>query len=741
MIMNKMLKLKGKFNQKSKTPNFGPPRMKAGVILSSDTVHKVINDLKKCDNYWKNITLINGALISIEYVDIVSKSRRIQALLPGNKIVGARFSDDGKKHVITYYLSRNSISKTIVSLSEIENILIDKFSKKISNDDLEIIESLIDFNKTKINKSNFLKSIVDLSNISKVFVSELNEESNDRKIISIYATDKEPQKILKEIGLDIPNDRIRNTTLLLNANEINLLLKKAPYLIAMEVEDISKIPVEVSYKDKIKSNNRINKPTTEPIIGVIDTPFNKDVYFSDWVESVNYVGDITNEEDYYHGTGVSSIIVDGPRLNPFMDDKCGNFRVRHFGISPSGKYSSFSIMLKIEEIIKDNPDIKVWNMSLGSEKEIEKNFISPEGSILDEIQFKYDVIFVIAGTNLPPNVDNNLYRIGAPADSINSIVVNPVDYEGNIASYHRTGGVLSFYVKPDVCYFGGDKNMPVNVCYAPGQEKLTSGTSYAAPWIARKLAFLINVLGFTREEAKAILIDSCEKWNEKYNENERKIYGHGIVPTSIKEIINTQNDEIKFVISGVSQKYDTYNYQLPIPMNDGKYPFAAKATMCYFPRCDRDQGVDYTNTEFELKIGRLKSKKSDSTYSIDTINNDLQDEDGEATTEEKARREFRKWDNTKCIKEKFSTRSKDKKSYDNPLWGISVTTKNRLNPLDGDNIKFGLVVTLKELHGVNRIGDFIQMCSFNQWFTEEVDIDNKIDLYNESENDIEFDDN
>ena len=58
---------------------------------------------------------------------------------------------------------------------------------------------------------------------------------------------------------------------------------------------------------------------------------------------------------------------------------------------------------------------------------------------------------------------------------------------------------------------------------------------------------------------------------------------------------------------------------------------------------------------------------------------------------------------------------------------LSVTTKNRLNSWDGDNIKFGLVVTLKELHGVNRIGDFIQMCSFNQWFTEEVDIENKID--------------
>ena len=739
--MNRMLKLKGKFNQKSKNPNFGPPRMKTGMTLTSDNVRRIINDLENCKKYWEDITLIKGALLSIEYVDIVSKSRRIQSLLPGNKIVGARFTDDGKRHIITYYLSRESITKTIKYLKEIEEILDSKFNKEITNDDLEIIESIIDFKKTIINKSNFLKTIVDLSNITKIFVSELDKESEDRKIISIYETEREPKKILEDLGLDIPNDRIRNTTLLLNANEINLLLQKAPYLIAMEVEDISKIPVEISYDDNNVNDKKIKRPSSEPIIGVIDTPFNKDVYFGEWVESFNYVEDITNVDDYFHGTGVTSIIVDGPRLNPFMDDECGNFRVRHFGISPSGKYSSFSIMMKIEEIIKNNPDIKVWNMSLGSEKEIEGNFISPEGSILDEIQFKYDVIFVIAGTNLPLNVNENSYKIGAPADSINSIVVNPVDINGKIASYYRTGGVLSFYVKPDICYFGGDHNMPVNVCIAPGKEKLTSGTSYAAPWIARKLAYLINILGFTKEEAKAILIDSCQRWNKKYTEEERNYYGHGVVPRSIKEIVNTQNDEIKFVISGLSQKYDTYNYQLPVPMNDGKYPFAAKATMCYFPKCDRNQGVDYTNTEFELKIGRLKSKKTDNTYRIDSINNDLQDEDGELTTEEKARRDFRKWDNTKCIKEKFSTRSRDKKSYDNPLWGISVTTKNRLNPTDGDNIKFGLVVTLKELHGVNRIGDFIQMCSFNQWFVEEVDIYNKLALYNESEIEIDFEDN
>lgn len=740
--MNKMLKLRGQFKQKKKSPNFGPNRMKERTVLTSSKIENIIENLKQCEIYWKDINVISGSLISVEYVDIVPKSRRISYLFPKEKIVGAKFTNsENKRHIITYYINRNSIYDSLKKIEIINNYIKTNFNGTVTNDLLDFIESTADFESIGVNKTNFIGLIVDMSNVERIYVQESDELSEERKIVSLFETEKDTKELLNSIGINISSERIRNTTLLLDPKEIELLIKKVPYLIAMEVEDLSKIPPEVIYKEKQLVTEKINKPNGEPVVGVIDTPFNTGVYFSEWVDSYNYVEGIVNSDDLNHGTGVCSIIVDGPRLNPFIDDGCGHFRVRHFGISPSGKYSSFTIMTQIEEIVKDNPDIKVWNFSLGSDKEIEQNFISPEGSILDEIQFKYDVIFVVAGTNIPKGIAKTNYKIGSPADSINSLVVNPVDINGKIASYSREGGVLSFYIKPDVCYFGGDFNMPMNVCYAPEKEKLTSGTSYAAPWITRKLAYLIHILNFTKEEAKAILIDSCEKWNEKYNETEKRKYGHGIVPTNIKDIVNTPNDEIKFVISGVSQKYDTYNYQLPIPMSEGKYPFAAKATMCYFPKCDRNQGVDYTNTEFELKIGRLKNKKKDQTYSIDTINDDLQDEEGELTTEEKARRYFRKWDNTKCIKEKYSSRSRDKKSYENPLWGISITTKNRLNSADGENIKFGIVVTLKELHEVNRIGDFIQMCSFNQWFVEEVDIDNKLDLYNESEIEIDFEDN
>lgn len=90
--------------------------------------------------------------------------------------------------------------------------------------------------------------------------------------------------------------------------------------------------------------------------------------------------------------------MDGPRLNPDLEDGLGHFRVKHFAVA-SKNNRTFEIILNISDIVSQNQDIKVWNLSLGSDFEIDDNYISVLGSILDSLQTKYDVIFVIAGTN------------------------------------------------------------------------------------------------------------------------------------------------------------------------------------------------------------------------------------------------------------------------------------------------------------------------------------------------------
>ena len=161
--------------------------------------------------------------------------------------------------------------------------------------------------------------------------------------------------------------------------------------------------------------------------------------------------------------------------------------------------------------------------------------------------------------------------------------------------------------------------------------------------------------------------------------------------------------------------------------------------MCYFPLCDRAQGVDYTNTELNLHFGRIKDNGK-----LNEINEDKQnqcDDIGEAGSyilEGEARERFRKWDNVKYISEKVRDRRIPKQAYKNKNWGMEIKTNNRLDPKDGIGLRFGVVVTVKEMYGVNRIDEFIKNCNFNGWLVNTIDIRNRIDIHRKINEEIDF---
>lgn len=736
--MNNLLQLKGRFEQASSPNTPGAPNLPAGKSINVSTLNDLLKNLIELQRYWKSQTLLPGALITVHYNKIAAKSNRLQALLgygsntPNKSIVGAKFSLAGSpKHIITHYVSLEVLHESIKRLTYSIAILNQKFNGEITHDIIEKInKNEIPYPDQTIKKTNFVKVIVDAYYVEKFDVSIEDAMFEHDAIITLYKTDVRTIQLLEKIGINILSSRIMDeTTILLRPDELAILKTKAPFLISMAVSDLSEITKDdfVFLDDGVL---RINSPKNEPTIGVIDTLFDESVYFSEWVEYTNMLSSEIPESpnDYVHGTAVSSIIVDGPTFNPHLDDGCGRFKVRHFGVASGSSFNSFTILRNISEIVASNKDIKVWNLSLGSKLDIHPNFISPEAAILDKIQFENDVVFVIAGTNLSSG-ETKIRAIGAPADSINSIVVNSVDKKKQPSSYSRKGPVLSFFIKPDISYYGGDKSEPMRVC-TPNGEAFVQGTSFAAPWIARKMSYLIDVIGLNREIAKALLINSATGWDKQ--QSDPTLVGHGIVPIHIKDIVHCQDDEIQFVIQGISEKYNTYNYSIPVPVAKDKHPFIAKATLCYFPACSRNQGVDYTNTELDISFGRIHGN------SIKPINNNYQTEAFEYYTEEDARRFFRKWDNVKHIREVSTGKNRELKAYDNPLWGLSLKTKERLEEKFGEDLKFGIVITLKEINGVNRIEEFIQNAQLKGWIVNKIDIATRIDIFNIAEEEIEF---
>lgn len=742
--MNNILQLKGQFEHNKGNSGGGKRNIPVGKVVDSAHILNLINDLRSLQTYWNERTLIKGALISVHYTSVIAKSNRIRGLLcrgssnPNDSIRGVKFTGEMPciKHVFTYYVGLDTIKESLTRLIAVKEILECDYHGKISHEDIEKLnnDKGIFQHSARLAKTNFVNVVVDVFYIQKFSVDFAEAGDDEEAIVTLYRTDVKTEDVFRAIGIDYLNAKqIDENTVLLRPDEIALLRENAPYLIAMKVRDLREVPVEESVVGD-SCIVQIPVPKQEPVIGVIDTPFCEDVYFKDWVSYESMLEDDIelDARDYVHGTEVTSIIVDGPTINPNLDDGCGRFRVKHFGVAKSGRFSSYTILKSIRKAVSQNRDIKVWNLSLGSVLPIKKNFISPEAAELDKIQNEFDIVFVVAGTNGAPS--QNPIQIGAPADSLNSLVVNSVTHEKKPASYHRVGPVLSFFHKPDVSYYGGDTGQPMRVC-TPTGEGFVMGTSFSAPWITRKMAYLMCTLGFSREVAKALLIDAAAGWERK--DSASCSIGYGVVPQRIENIVQTSDDEIRFVMTGTTDAYETYTYRIPVPIYKDKQPFYARATLCYFPKCMRDQGVDYTSTEMDIHFGRVREKEGKA--SISCINSNSQgDEGGKHLYETEARKLYRKWDNVKLISEELKARAVPRKVYDAGMWGLSIKTKERLKEKNGRGLSFGLVVTLKEMHGVNRIDDFIKLCMMRGWIVNRIDVENRIDIYNKAEEEIEF---
>lgn len=967
--MNNLLRLQGAFHHLASTNKPSARNIPKQKVVPFSKIEKLISELEYLKSYWSHggkVGFLKGALINVNYINVVSKSNRIKMLLTSKQnhydnissVRGAKFNNDSL--TITHFVSLTDVEETIVLLNNVLKIL-NYFVKQnpISGSVVthEFLKSVTE-GKNKIpsgfgiSKSRFTDTVVDCYYVDSFSVVDkivaLDEESSkvgsNYKIVTLYTVGAGVEEILRNFKIEgdykilkpVDNNETteldsKNIILLVTPSVLNEIQEKAPFLVSMsctcDLGDIKSLPdldlisninniltdiklskektdefddpVKNIYSEKFESNydtegsskelnhtangdinfdyahdellqdslqnhygsfdleklkqvqegknNFIQDPTIEPCIGVIDTSFDQNVYFSKWVEYHDLIDPKVPDEDknFEHGTEVDSIIVDGPRLNPDLEDGLGHFRVKHFALA-SKNNRTFEIILNISDIVSQNQDIKVWNLSLGSDFEIDDNYISVLGSILDSLQTKYDVIFVIAGTNraktrLTHNTiltraheidkdlakvesndtdvifdDNNqnnesdgksnstfgdsiqdeianfsvsyqsnqkninnevdcfgcdykniaisaetlncislnqqdndsLYKIGSPADSINSIVVNSVKRNNKPASYTRVGPVLSFFVKPDVSYYGGDLDEPLVVCGTNKDGlyciKKRYGTSFAAPWIARKVAFLIYILGMTREEAKALIIDAA--YNEAFVSNcqnktsDSDYLGHGVVPIHIDKLIKTENDEIKVVMHQKIDQYENFNYRFPVPISNKKQNFIARATLCYSPYCSRAQGVDYTCTELDLHFGRMKPDKNGKTK-VDSVNSNTQaDKDGAKCSEKNARTIYRKWDNVKIVSDVIKTGFRPRKLYtEDGMWGIMVRSKERLNKKLGQGMNYALVITLKEMSGFNRIGDFIKSCQLNGWMVNEIRVDNHHDIFTIAQQKVNLD--
>lgn len=746
--MNKALRISKSLRHERGSGGDSGRKMPKGSSLTAEKVSSIRRQLESVYLFFRGQSLIRGGLFEVTYDRLLSKSNRVKTLLgkgsvaPDSEVVGARYVrlNGENVHRIVYYLPSLDDAKDSLALL---SILEDYLAKKGSLSAKEHEEM---FRQRKAPQGfssyrTFNSLVVDCCYIFSLSIPRMDAPMGSGPyIVTLYRVDRDSSELLRSSGLGwLEAKKVGENTYLLDEGDYHALEDKLPFLISMGTSDLWSLPA-LKEEGSQGDERVLPPPSQEPIVGVLDGPISGHTYLNEWIESTSLINEqiIVGDEERNHATAVSSLIIDGPGLNPALDDGCGRFRVAHFAIASGHKASLTQIIRNIRRAVYLRPDIKVWNFSWGSPDEVSENSISLIGAELDRLQRQYDVLFILAGTNKAKGDEGKDMRIGSPADSLNALCVNAVRKDGSPASYSRRGPVLTYLLKPDLSYYGGDfgEEMKVQGHWGPIKGR---GTSYAAPWMARKAAFLIYKLGFSKEEAKALLIDSALSWGkEEYSHSLKK--GFGRVPTNIRDVLETKPDEMRFILKGRITSYKTFTHELMIPSiskDEGGarlFPYQARATLCYLTSGHREQGIDYADTEVAFQFGRI-----DSEGNVKSINRDRQYEIYSYIREAEARKSFAKWSPVKVIRESIKTRRIPKKSYrDDDSWGFCLTASNRL-PQSGYDIPFAIVVTLKEINGKNRIYSFRKELENAGWQVNEVDIDQYLDIYESSKAEVKFD--
>ena len=290
--MNNVLELKGKrFVQARRNGNGGGIAMNGKNDVSTQHLLRLKSQLIQIKEFWdKETKPFEGILISVYYNKIVAKSNRIAGLFKGmasnDAIVGAKFNLDKSKHIITYFLDEDDLTKSIELIVNTSNILSQKFAGKINKnmfEDKNIVNSAV-FKELSVSMSTFKQVIADVSYIDS-FDVELPTMDVKQRIITLYDVRKDTKLLFERLGIDILNSRILdNQTVYLDEKQVALLFVKAPYLVSMATVDLSSLSPDDFINEYKTKMGTIPSPTIEPTIGVIDTLFDESVYFSDWVE-------------------------------------------------------------------------------------------------------------------------------------------------------------------------------------------------------------------------------------------------------------------------------------------------------------------------------------------------------------------------------------------------------------------------------------------------------------------------
>lgn len=418
-------------------------------------------------------------------------------------------------------------------------------------------------------------------------------------------------------------------------------LKEADIFNALfSVEPMPKYVISLDFLEE-DDDIPIIKPDSEKnymTIGILDNGIETIPHLKPWIDIERWSPYPESSINPTHGTFVAGIALYG--------DECeGKGWVGHKGIKlfdaavfPDTSKEGLDedeLIANIKEAVKlYNEQVKIWNLSISITRPVSDNKFSDFAIALDALQDEYNVLICKSAGNCR-NFESSRPkgRVHEGADSIRSLVVGSFAHKKGTYDYaeindpspfSRVGPGPEFIIKPEVSHYGGNAGVdPLGNTVTTGVKSFAKdgtlaqgvGTSFSTPRITALAAGIQQELSedFDPLLLKALITHSASYPREMTvpSIERTKQVGFGL-PKSVSEIIYNSPYEATLILRDNLAKGDKIDIMdFPMPqclIKDGYYTGQVIATLVYEPILDASQGIEYCQSNLDIKFGSYDEK-------------------------------------------------------------------------------------------------------------------------------------
>ena len=373
-------------------------------------------------------------------------------------------------------------------------------------------------------------------------------------------------------------------------------------------------------------------------LGILDNGIASIPQLQPWIDGKRWTVYPENVISSTHGTFVAGVALYGDILEE--KEWIGHNGIKLFDATifpdPAKEFlDEDDLIANIQEAIKANHEkIKVWNLSVSITREVNNSKFSDFAVALDALQEQYNILICKSAGNCK-NFTMHLSkgRIHEGADSVLSLVVGSMAHKkrtfdfadiDNPSPFTRVGPGPEFIIKPEVTHYGGNAGIDdhgklvisgVKSFFTNGTTIENVSTSFSTPRVASLATDLFQELDekFDPLLIKGLIIHSASyPHNLHIPEAERtNQIGFGI-PQNIHNILYNEPYEATLILRDTLAKgeyIDIMDFPMPKSLiQNSFYTGQIIATLVYEPILDPSQGIEYCQSNIDVKFGTYDSK-------------------------------------------------------------------------------------------------------------------------------------